>query len=113
MMLHTLPGTALVAIAVLPIHLHLPCTQVLGAASVRLNAALQLCSPEAGTELSVQQQTLDTAIYFIECAAAAVSDVLVPPADGSPRKAALQPGDMLLPSRLDSCCSRIAVCLAR
>lgn len=65
--------------------------QVLGAASVRLNAALQLCSPEAGTELSLQQQTLDTAIYFIECAAAAVSDVLVPPADASPRKAALQP----------------------
>lgn len=66
--------------------------QVLGAASARLNAALQQCAPEAGIELSVQQQALDTAIYFLECSAAAVADSLVPPADASPRKAALQPG---------------------
>ena len=66
--------------------------QVLGAASARLTAALQQCSPDSGIDMQLQRQALDTAIYFLECSAAAVADWLVPPADASPPKAALQPG---------------------
>lgn len=66
--------------------------QVLGAASARLNAALQQCAPDSGIDMQLQQQALDTAIYFLECSAAAVADWLVPPVDASPRKTALQPG---------------------
>jgi hypothetical protein len=46
--------------------------------------------------MQLQQQALDTAIYFLECSAAAVADWLVPPADASPRKTALQPGEAWL-----------------
>jgi hypothetical protein len=69
--------------------------QVLGAASARLVAAIQQCAPDSGLELELQRQALDTAVYFLECAAAAVADWLVPPADASPRKTALQPGAAL------------------
>lgn len=70
--------------------------QVLGAASARLNAALQLCTPEAGAELAAQQQALDSAIYFLECSAAAVSDSLAPPPNANPQKTALQPGALTI-----------------
>lgn len=70
-------------------------TQVLGAASARLVAAIQRCAPNSGLDLELQRQALDTAVYFLECSAAAVADWLVPPADASPRKTALQPGTAL------------------
>ncbi len=75
-----------------------PLVQVLGAASARLNAALQLCTPvhEAGAELAAQQQALDSAIYFLECSAAAVSDSLAPPPNANPQKTALQPGALTI-----------------
>lgn len=66
--------------------------QVLGAASARLNAALQKCAPEAGVDISGQRQSLDAAIYFLDFAATAVSDSLAPPVNANPQKTALQPG---------------------
>ena len=75
--------------------------QVIGAASARLNAALQRCA-EPGVELAAQQQVMDTAVYFLECAAAAVSDSLVPLSNASPQKAAMQPSEHLLQNFSDS-----------
>lgn len=65
---------------------------MLQAAAARLTAGIAVCAPGSGAALKVQQQALDHAIYFLECAAAAVSTLVAPPPDASPARLATQSG---------------------